>query len=453
MKALHTLPCQHNCCEACIRGLVSQATVDETKMPPQCCSQSIPSTIIKGLLNREEQDKFMKAVWLCNTPWEARIFCPDTACGEFIPKRAKIDPKHPFEVACRKCRSRACSICKGPAHAVGQDCPADWELDVVTQVRENSSWRRCYNCINLVEVAHGCTHIICQCKAEFCYHCGAVWDSMAGCPNNCSNEEELERRQQQEEANVARLETERLAREEAARVESEEKLAAEKRTKDSEQLNSLRAQQINERDRLCAFERKMKWMMWTRHGQLKLQILDKYDKMQAAMKERHFRTTNQLEDRQVGAEMELRVNFKQMERVSVLRLRHMEAYCEGLGMSGTGNPRRNVTERDLIELGRQYNIRDNLERLHQSKINVMRDKQAKQVSLVVLRAKCPMGDGLGFDCSQISLLYRKEICLKSNKPPEKSSPPNSPHKIKKTNRDFYNRWRPYCSPKKQSLWK
>jgi hypothetical protein len=232
----------------------------------------------------------------------------------------------------------------------------------------------------LVELTQGCSHITCRCKAQFCYICGAVWDPVVGCPNYCNGEEELERRRIEEEARIAELEQEKAAKEEAERIEAAKELKAEKRTQESQELNDLRARQINERDRLYGYERKMKWIMWTRHGQAKLDVLSRYGDLQAKMKERHARTANHLEDRQVAAEMDLRATLKQSERSVAIRLRHMEAYCDGLGRSASGdNPSRVVTERDLRELGQQYNIRDDLERLHQSKINVMRDKQAKQM--------------------------------------------------------------------------
>jgi hypothetical protein len=126
--------------------------------------------------------------------------------------------------------------------------------------------------------------------------------------------------------------------------------------------------------------------MWTRHGQAKLDLLERYGDLQTKMKERHLRTSTHLEDRQVGAEMELRASLKQAERSVQIRLRHMEAYCDGLGRTASGNnPARVVTERDLRQLGEQYNLRDDLERLHQSKINVMRDKQAKQMEQLITR--------------------------------------------------------------------
>lgn len=380
------LPCLHNYCDTCLQVLITQVATDESKMPPRCCNKAIPGVTIKSVLTREQQSAFMKSVVQFNTPWESRIFCPNTACGEFIPKRGKIDPKHPFEVVCRKCRTKACSTCKQAAHPFGQDCPADWELDAVLQMGENAGWRRCYKCRNLVELTQGCSHITCRCKAQFCYICGAVWDPTVGCPNYCNGEEELERRRLEEEARAAEEEAEKLLREEAEKLEAAEVAEAAKRTQESEKLNELRAQQINERDRFSGFERKMKWLMWTRHGQAKLDILDKYGELQLKMKERHLKTATHLEDRQVTAEMELRTTLKQGERSVQIRLKHMEAYCDGLGRNASGtNPARIVTERDLRELGQQYNIRDDLERLHQSKINVMRDKQAKQMENLLLR--------------------------------------------------------------------
>ncbi|KAL3420363.1 IBR domain-containing protein [Phlyctema vagabunda] len=385
-KALQMLPCLHSYCDTCLRVLITQASNDESKMPPRCCSRAIPGVTIQTVLSREEQQAFMKNVIEFNTPWEARIFCPNTACAEFIPWRGKIDPKHPFELVCRKCRTRACSICKQAAHPLGQDCPADWDLDAVLQMGENAGWRRCYKCRNLVELVQGCSHITCRCKAQFCYICGAVWDPTVGCPNYCNGEEELERRRLEEEARAAEEEAEKVIKEEAARVEAIEKREAEKRSEQSEILNALRAQQINERDRFSAFERKMKWVMWTRHGQAKLDLLNQYSELLAKMKERHLKTSTHLEDRQVGAEMELRATLKQSERSVQIRLKHMEAYCDGLGRSATDtNPARVVTERDLRELEQQYNLRDDLERLHQAKINVMRDKQAKQMENLAAR--------------------------------------------------------------------
>jgi hypothetical protein len=386
------MPCLHNYCDNCLHSLVTQAAGDESSMPPRCCGKPVSAPMIKSVLSSEEQHDFMKNVIQYATPWESRIFCPNTTCGEFIPKRKKIDPKHPFEVICRKCRTRVCSTCKREAHDVGQDCPADWELDAVLKMGENQGWRRCYKCRNLVELIQGCSHITCRCKAQFCYICGAVWDPTVGCPNYCSGEEELERRRAEEAARVAAAAAEKAEQEAQEAAMAAEMAEASKRSEENEIINALRDDQLDERDRFNAFERKMKWLMWTRHGQSKVDLLDRYEELEAKMRERHLRTSTHLEDRQVGAEMELRASQKQAERSVRIRLKHMEAYCDGLGRGASGvNPARIVTERDLRELGQQYNLRDDLERLHQSKINVMRDKQAKQMEELVYRQEEELG--------------------------------------------------------------
>lgn len=384
-KGLYTLPCSHRYCNKCLRILIQQAISDEQKMPPKCCNAAIPSPVIKTVLSHDEQQLFLKSVIQFSTPWEARIFCPLPNCGTFIPPRAKIDPRHPFTVICPKCRTKVCSTCKREAHEIGQDCPADWDLEAVLKLGESAGWRRCYKCRMLVELTQGCSHITCRCKAQFCYICGAVWDPDIGCPNYCSGEEELERRRAEEEERAKRQAEEDAARQaEHARSEAE-LAAAQKRSEESEGISSLRASQIDERDRLLAFERKTKWQLWSRHGQTKLNILDKYGDLTSKMAERHAKTSAHLEDRQVGAEMELRASLKQSARSVQIRLKHMEAYCNGLGRNSAGQGDRVVTERDLRELGQQYNLRDDLHRMHEAKINVMREKQAKQMDQLLAR--------------------------------------------------------------------
>lgn len=355
-------------------------------MPPRCCTQPIPGNTIKEILTRVNQQAFLKAVAQFSTPWEARIFCPSTECGEFIPLRSKVDPKHPFDVTCRRCRTRVCVMCKRNAHPVGKDCPEDWELQQVLEMGEKSGWRRCYKCRNLVELAQGCSHVTCRCKAQFCYICGGVWDSTVGCPNVCSGEEELERRRLEEEERLAEAEAEKAAQAALTAAEAAEQLEAEERSKGNESFQALQQTQKDEMRRFIDFESSTRQSVRTRQQEQKGTLIEKHLDQAEKMKERHTKTAAHLEDRQVAAEMELRSSLEQSERSVRIRLKHMEAYCDGLGRNPSSDmPQRAVTERDLRELGQQYNLRDSLERLHQSKINVMRDRQAKRMEELLER--------------------------------------------------------------------
>ena len=282
-------------------------------------------------------------------------------------------------------------MCKRDAHPVGQDCPNDWELDAVLKIGERSGWRRCYKCRTLVELTYGCTHMTCRCRAQFCYICGAVWDPFVGCPNFCNGDEEMERRRQEEEARAAALAAEEAMKQEAAAREAAEELAAEERTKNCEEFKVLRAKQIKEMERFGAFEQKSKWMLWTRHAQQKVALVERHSAAIDKMVERHAKTSGNLEDRQVLAEMELRSTLEQSEKHVRIRLKHMEAYCDALGRdSALEKPSRVITERDLRELGQQYNIEKNMKQLHQARINVMRDRQAKALEQLLERQEDEM---------------------------------------------------------------
>ncbi|KAI1320422.1 hypothetical protein F5Y16DRAFT_83933 [Xylariaceae sp. FL0255] len=385
-ETMQQLPCGHGYCPTCLRIIITQATTEESNMPPRCCRQPIPGPIIKANLSREEQNKFLKAVLQFSTPWESRVFCCNTSCGDFIPPRTKIDPRHPSEVACRTCRTRVCIMCRRGAHSLGQDCPDDKELEEVLRMGEKSGWRRCYKCRTLVELTQGCTHMTCRCRAEFCYICGAVWDPAVGCPNFCNGDAEMERRREEEEARIAALEAEEAAKQEAAAKEAAELLAAEERTNNSVEFGMLRAEQSTELERCQTFERKSRWLLWTRHAHQKIALVDKHSATVEKLQERHAKTAANLEDRQVAAEMELRATLEQSERHVRIRLKHMEAYCHGLGQNRDSDmPPREVTEQDLRELGQQYNVEKNMKQLHEARVNVLRDRQAKALEELLER--------------------------------------------------------------------
>lgn len=61
-------------------------------------------------------------------------------------------------------------------------------------------------------------------------------------------------------------------------------LEAAARSNDSRQLQELRAQQLEEQTRFKVFEQKQKWLLWTRHGQRKVEVLDQHTNAEQTMK-------------------------------------------------------------------------------------------------------------------------------------------------------------------------
>ncbi|PNY24562.1 E3 ubiquitin-protein ligase ARI8 [Tolypocladium capitatum] len=376
---LQNLPCGHVFCADCLRIMVEQATMDETKMPPRCC-MPVPAANIQAILETAAQEAFLKAVVQFNTPWESRMFCSNASCGEFIPHRKHVDPGAPFSVACRKCHTRVCSICRGEAHPVGEDCPEDWEVETAPRVGDRPGRKRCYKCRGLVECRRGSTPLTCACKAQFCSVCGGVWDRAVGCPNVCNGEKELgRRRDSDEEARPA----------EGGAPDDEE---AERRSAQHPAIRGLQLEQDQAMRRFCEFMAKMKTSMEMRQWRQKTSLAVKETQQVEGLTDKHGKATAQLEDSQITEEMELRSTLEQSERSIKVRIRHMEAYCDGLGRNpgGLEMPPRVVTEQNLRDLGHQYNLRDDMERQHQARINMMRDRQSKRMEELLERQKAEL---------------------------------------------------------------
>ncbi|KAL7816639.1 hypothetical protein V8C26DRAFT_86292 [Trichoderma gracile] len=367
--ALHKLSCGHMHCTDCVRDMVDQAVQHEARMPPRCCSQPLAAPLVRAVLTQDAQVAFLLAVLKLNTPAQERVFCPDPACGHFIPSRDAPDANHPFDLTCFKCNGRVCAICRGAAHVVGENCPQDWELAVLKkkqqQQPDGACWQRCYDCRALVEMAVEAPYMTCQCKARFCSVCAAIWDPTTGCPNLCSFEEELRRRQQILDA-----------------VSCE----AELQIRANSSIQQLGQQQEEELRRFLEYKSQSKDALQTRHLIQEAAVEEKYDCQEEKLRERHERAWSQQEDRHVAAEMGLLESLQQYELNIHLRLKHMEAYCNGVGQHpSTKAPVRVVTERDLRELGQQYYLRDGMDRTRESKINLMRERQA--VKMEELRVK------------------------------------------------------------------
>ena len=133
-------------------------------------------------------------------------------------------------------------------------------------------------------------------------------------------------------------------------------------------------------------ERFREWMekqlteLKSRHDQLRNDMRRAHENATDDLMEHHCVTMAEAEDKQVKAEADLREVQEQERRDNATALKHMEAYCAGT--YSTGEPHnRTVTEQDLAELDKTFNIRDGMAAKHSSAINVLRGDQARRMRL------------------------------------------------------------------------
>lgn len=357
-------------------------------MPPRCCGQAVPSSMVEPVLDPKTAASFLQHVKQYITPKTARIFCPNEDCGKFIPLERNVDQKTPFALICAACHTKVCIGCKSEAHPIGMNCPTDWELDALTKIGQKAAWKRCYSCHQLASLADGATHIVCECDAEMCHVCGASWNSTTGCPNLCNDEAEIAKRRKSAEHDIP--------------ATHDHELKQSTRQGTTDEIIALSRNQTVEMERFCNFMKQALSGMRERHSTEHLAMVEKHTSQTADTKAKHTQAITSLEDRQVAAEIELLHTLEQSEKSVKLRLKHMEAYCKSKDNQPSGGmPSRVVTERDLHELEQQYALLEGMERQHQAKINVMRERQTKRMGELVEKQENEL--------EQLSSLQRDEL--------------------------------------------
>lgn len=161
-----SLACQHKYCSACFLQLVQTSMKNENFFPPKCCLQEIPRATIRIHMPAKDFAQFDEKAQEYAVPVGSRWYCSSPRCGKWI----KIGRRPTSgSLACPHCRFSMCTSCRGPRHSLTEDCPEDRGLGATLEEAEREGWRRCYNCRSMVELATGCRHITCKCKAEFWY--------------------------------------------------------------------------------------------------------------------------------------------------------------------------------------------------------------------------------------------------------------------------------------------
>ncbi|KAK6541085.1 hypothetical protein TWF694_008461 [Orbilia ellipsospora] len=162
-------PCNHIYCSDCLRKYIQNAMKDESMYPLKCCRLEVPNQILSQILSpREYQEYINKGIEYSTAN---RLYCANKKCLKFI------SPDMIDEVAqaalCGSCGTAVCTLCKNEEHA--GLCRKDEGLEAVMLAASQNGWRQCFKCQRMIELQHGCHHMTCHCKAEFCYVCGVEW--------------------------------------------------------------------------------------------------------------------------------------------------------------------------------------------------------------------------------------------------------------------------------------
>ncbi|KAF8523612.1 hypothetical protein JB92DRAFT_2704628 [Gautieria morchelliformis] len=174
-------PCQHTYHVACAVGLFEAAIKDESLMPPRCCRIPIPDTLVIPHLSTKSAALFLEKSQEHRT--SNRLYCPEPSCSQFLGAARK----ERVNVRC-KCSRLVCAVCKSFAHPGDVPCSLDTDSQQVLDLAKSEGWQRCPGCSHMVELAHGCYHMTCLCRTQFCYLCRELWKN---CPCAQWNEERL----------------------------------------------------------------------------------------------------------------------------------------------------------------------------------------------------------------------------------------------------------------------
>ncbi|GJE85955.1 IBR domain-containing protein [Phanerochaete sordida] len=207
-------PCGHYYDATCLGELFRGASVDESLFPPRCCNQQFVVQEVRRFLGEKLYQSFQTKALEFGTA--NRVYCHQPSCSAFLGAATPT----PVAFYCTECHTNTCGQCKQNSHG-SRPCETERDREVLA-LAEQEGWRRCPGCSHLVELAHGCYHMTCRCRKQFCYLCGADWKT-CGCPqweeNRLLNAAAVRvERQNPRAANPLNVDFGRLVREEAERL-------------------------------------------------------------------------------------------------------------------------------------------------------------------------------------------------------------------------------------------
>ncbi|TFK19191.1 hypothetical protein FA15DRAFT_221399 [Coprinopsis marcescibilis] len=176
--------CEHYWCPACLADLIQVYLRDESLHPIRCCQKPVSTTHLgfyvknPSLVNSFEVKRREYEV-----PAQDRVYCSKPTCSTFLgsaedhksrPPSTLLFSDTPAVATCESCNAQTCVGCRKPRHP-NDSCSQNDAIEEVRVLAKESGWQTCPRCSAIVELHHGCNHMTCRCRTQFCYACGVEW--------------------------------------------------------------------------------------------------------------------------------------------------------------------------------------------------------------------------------------------------------------------------------------
>jgi len=152
------------------------ASGDQSLFPARCCRQEIPFDVAKNYLGRRLIEQYTAKAEEFSTL--NQLYCSNSVCSQFLGSASEHEKG---SRTCEACGTKVCTLCKQQDHPSFVPCRNDLDSEAVLTLARNEGWQRCPGCHRMVELEHGCYHMTCLCRTQFCYLCAALWKNCT-CP-------------------------------------------------------------------------------------------------------------------------------------------------------------------------------------------------------------------------------------------------------------------------------
>ncbi|KAJ7591758.1 hypothetical protein C8J56DRAFT_857347 [Mycena floridula] len=163
-------PCGHLFCPPCLVDFSRAMISSEALWPPKCCDMNLDAEFQQHIDSDLAEELSRKNIEYNVRPQD-RVYCANPRCSMFIGGQERLTKPH---AECENCYTRVCISCRDIEHP-GQPCQDHLGEAEFMEIAQANGWQRCLSCTAMVELTGGCPHVVCRCRSEFCYRCGAAW--------------------------------------------------------------------------------------------------------------------------------------------------------------------------------------------------------------------------------------------------------------------------------------